>query len=83
MWPRNQFQALFNFQRILCKKESEEVCMLIWTNSNSFANKQLASKISFYNRGCASFVANTKELGISFQVAVVIEFFDKIFSFVI
>ena len=57
--------------------------MLIWTNSNSFANKQLASKISFYNRGCASFVANTKELGISFQVAVVIEFFDKIFSFVI
>ena len=29
MWPGNQFQALFNFQRILCKKESEEASMLI------------------------------------------------------
>ena len=27
----------FNFQRILCKKESEEVCMLILTNFDSFA----------------------------------------------
>ena len=27
----------FNFQRILSKKESEEVCMLIWTNFDSFA----------------------------------------------
>ena len=31
------FQSLFNFQTILCKKESEEVSMLIWTNFNSFA----------------------------------------------
>ena len=26
----------FNFQRTLCKKESEEVYMLIWTNFDSF-----------------------------------------------
>ena len=37
MWPRNWFQALFNFQRILCKKESKEVCILIWTDFDSFA----------------------------------------------
>ena len=27
----------FNFQRIHCEKESEEVYMLIWTTFNSFA----------------------------------------------
>ena len=37
MWPGNWFQALFNFQRSLCKKESEEICMLMWTNFGSFA----------------------------------------------
>ena len=37
MWPGNWFQALFNFQRILCKKEPEEVCMLIVKNFDSFA----------------------------------------------
>ena len=31
------FQSRFNFQRILYKKESEEVSMLIWTNFDSFA----------------------------------------------
>ena len=31
----------FNFQRILCKKESEKVCVLIWTNFDSFANTYL------------------------------------------
>ena len=41
MWPRNQFQALFNFQIIICKKESEEVCMLILTNFDSFATAYL------------------------------------------
>ena len=25
-----------NFQRILCKKESEEASMLVWTNFDSF-----------------------------------------------
>ena len=30
MWPENQFQAIFNFQRILCKKKSEQVCMMIY-----------------------------------------------------
>ena len=27
----------FNFQRILSKKESEEVCMFIWANFDNFA----------------------------------------------
>ena len=31
----------FNFQRIFCKKEPEEVCVLIWTNFDSFANTYL------------------------------------------
>ena len=35
--PRNQFQTLFNFQRILDKGKSEEVCLLIWTNFDSLA----------------------------------------------
>ena len=36
-YGQDWFQSLFNFQRILCKKESEEVSMLIWTNFDSFA----------------------------------------------
>ena len=36
MGPGNQFQALFNFQKILCKKDSKEGSMLIWTNFDSF-----------------------------------------------
>ena len=35
------FQTLFNFQRILRKKEYEKVCVLIWTNFDSFANTYL------------------------------------------
>ena len=27
----------FNFQRILCKNESEQASILIWTNFDSFA----------------------------------------------
>ena len=34
-------KTLFNFQKILCKKESEELCVLIWTNFDSFANTYL------------------------------------------
>ena len=30
-----------NFPGILCKKESEEVSVLIWTNFDSFANTYL------------------------------------------
>ena len=30
-------QVLSNFQRILCKKDSVEVSMLIWTNFDRFA----------------------------------------------
>ena len=41
--------ALFNFQRILCKKESEEVCMLIWTNFDSSAITYLMQVVHFKN----------------------------------
>ena len=37
MWPGPYFQAPFNFQRILCKKEPQEASMFIWTNFDSFA----------------------------------------------
>ena len=37
MWPVHYFQTLFNFQRILYEKESEEASMLIWTTFDSFA----------------------------------------------
>ena len=33
----NLIPGLFNFLRILCKKESEEASLLIWTNFDSFA----------------------------------------------
>ena len=36
-WPGNLFQTLFNFQKILIRKDSMEVCKLIWTNFDSFA----------------------------------------------
>ena len=41
MWPENQFQVIFKFQRILSKKESEEVGVLIWTDFDSFAHAYL------------------------------------------
>ena len=49
MWPENKFQALFNFQKILCKKKSEEVCMLIWTNLNSFAINDISSLLQKFH----------------------------------
>ena len=49
MWPGNKFQVLFNFQRILCKKDSVEVSMLIWTNSDSFAMTYLIWVACFKN----------------------------------
>ena len=33
MWPGIYFQALFSLHIILCKNQSEDVCMKIWTNS--------------------------------------------------
>ena len=41
MWPRNRFQVLLNFQKVLCKKKSAEVCLLVGTNFDSFANTNL------------------------------------------
>ena len=37
MWPGNSFQALFNFQRILCKKGFQGGQHAVWTNFDSFA----------------------------------------------
>ena len=39
--------------------------------------------MSFAKRSYASFFANTKGPGTSFQAAVLVKFFDEIFSFVI
>ena len=41
MWPGNQFQTFFNFQKIFCKKESDQACVPIWTNFESFADTYL------------------------------------------
>ena len=49
MWPEKWFQALFNFPGILCKKESEEVSVLIWKNFDSFSNKYLIKVACFKN----------------------------------
>ena len=60
--------------------------MLIWTNFDLLLHieyKQLVSKISFANRSYASFFVNTKGPGTSFQAAVFVKNFDKIFPFVI
>ena len=48
MWPGNYFQALFNFYRILRKKESDG-SMLIWTNFDSFVITYLISVACFKN----------------------------------
>ena len=49
MWPGNQFKILFNFQRILCKKDSVEVSMLIWTNFDRFAITYLSSLLQEFH----------------------------------
>ena len=47
MWPEKYFQTLLKFQRIICKKESEEVCVLIWTKFGSFAHAYLIEVACF------------------------------------
>ena len=37
MWPGNQFQALFYFKTIFCKRESEGTCIMILIYFDSFA----------------------------------------------
>ena len=39
----------FNYQRILCKTESEEVSVQIWTKFDSFANTYLIKVACFKN----------------------------------
>ena len=43
------FRPFFNFHGIICKKESEEVNVLIWTNFDSFANTYLMYVACFKN----------------------------------
>ena len=78
-------QAFFNFQKILCKKDSVNVSKLIWTDFERFAITYViqvaASKISFANGSYASLFANTKGPGTSFQAAVFAKNFDEFFSF--
>ena len=59
--------------------------MLIWTNFDRFAITYLSSLLQkFHLPICyASFFANTKGPGTSFQAAVFVKIFDEIFSFVI
>ena len=42
------FQAIFNFKRILCKMDSEEVSMRIWTNFDRLAITYLICKKSHF-----------------------------------
>ena len=41
MWPGHYLQALFNFQGIVSKKESQEACVQIRRNFDSFPNVYL------------------------------------------
>ena len=41
--------GLFNFQGILCKKESEKVSVLIWTNFYSFAYTYLRNLLQKFH----------------------------------
>ena len=42
-------RSFFNFQRILCKKDSVEVSMLIWTNFDRFAITYLSSLLQKFH----------------------------------
>ena len=76
----SKHEHLFIFKES-CKKKSEEVCVVIWTNFDSFANTYLTwvvyfhFQVSFSNRVCAWFFANSQGLGTSSQVIVFLEFF--------
>ena len=71
LWTENQYDTFFRFQRILCKKESEEVCELIWRNFDSFAKLYLIQKAcfksSFYNRGVLYSLPIQKDLDLVFR----------------
>ena len=88
MWPGNQFQVLFYFYRIFCKKESEEACMLILTYSDSFAItysiKSTCLKNFIFQERLCCFLHKHKGPGMSFQAIFFFLFsFDSKFSFVI
>ena len=63
-----------------------EVCMLIWTNFETFAITYLRYAACFKNFICKwrlCLFANAKGSGTSFQVAVFAEFCDKTLTFII
>ena len=67
----------FNIQRILCKKESEEVLMLIWIDFNSFT-------ITYLQKFPFPIEIKLKTKGPELvSRPVFVEFFDDFFSFVI
>ena len=72
MSPRNQFQALFNFQRNLCKKGSEKVCKLIWINFDSFTVtsdvNSLLPKFNFPIEVMSNSLQTQKGLGLAFTL---------------
>ena len=87
MWPVSQFQALFNFQIILCKKDFEEDSMLTWTNFDSFAITYLMQVDCFKNfifqQKLYLILCKYKRASNQFQDSVLVEFFYEIFSFVV
>ena len=58
--------------------------MLIWTNFDSFTITYLSNLLQKFHFPIETvlFFANTKGSGTNFQVAVFVEFFDEIFSFI-
>ena len=50
------FPDIFNFKRILCQKESEEVSMLIWTKFYGSANTYQIEVVHFKKFQTAIFV---------------------------
>ena len=87
MWPGNQFQVLFYFYRIFCKKESEEACMLILTYSDSFAItysiKSTCLKNFIFQERLYCFLHKHKGPGMSFQAIFFFLFFFLIASFLL
>ena len=73
----------FSFQRIICKKKSEEASMLIWTNFDSFAIKYLISRLlqKFHFPTEVVFNSLETQMGLELVFIFFVEYFDEIISF--
>ena len=71
--------GLFNFQRILCKKDSKEVSMLIWTNFTNFAINisSLLQKFHFPIEAVLSSLHKQKGLELVFRLEFLEDFLIK------